>query len=86
MLQITIVLIIITAALGYTVYSVRKSLMAKESGHCGGCDACNIKTDFLKELEKKGINKGQKQKTFLTTDQKLQRFPEFTSLSKFHSN
>lgn len=55
MSQITIVLIIIVAALGYAVYSVVKSLLAKNSDHCGGCDACDIKKDFLKELEKKSL-------------------------------
>ena len=80
MSQITIVFIIIAAALGYTVYSVVKSLKAKEPGHCGSCGACDIKTDFLKELEKKGINKGEKKEAFLTKDQKPQRFPEYKSL------
>ena len=80
MSQIIIVFIIIAAALGYTVYSVVKSLLAKDSDHCGGCNACDIKTDFLKELEKKGISKGEKQKTSLPTDQKPQRFPEFKRL------
>ncbi len=87
MSQITITLIIVAAAFGYTVYSVVKSLMAKESGHCGGCDACDIKNDFLKELEKKGISRVGKQGTSVPTNQKPQRFPELerTLLSKFKS-
>lgn len=85
MSQITIALIIVAAAFGYTVHSVIKSLLSKNSDHCGGCDACDIKKDFLKELEKKGINKEEKQKTPLPA-QKPHRFPEFTSLPKYHSN
>lgn len=80
MSQITIVFIIIAAAVGYTVYSVVKSLMAKDSGHCGGCDSCEVKNDFLKELEKKGINPAKRQNKSMPADPNANRFPEFRSL------
>jgi hypothetical protein len=80
MSQISIVLIIIAVAVAYTVYSIVISLKVKDSGHCGGCGSCEVKNDFLKELEKKGINPAKKQFTSLPTDPNSNRFPEFRNL------
>jgi hypothetical protein len=50
MIQNIIALIIVAAAGVITVYSLYKSLIAKEKSLCGGCASCSLKS----ELKKKG--------------------------------
>lgn len=53
MLQEIIVFVIISVALGYTIYSVVKSLHIKNSAPCGGCTGCDVKREVLKNLKDK---------------------------------
>jgi hypothetical protein len=47
MIQNMIALTIVFLAVGYTIFAIIKSLTAKESSQCGGCESC-----ILKEIKK----------------------------------
>lgn len=53
MLQEIIVFVIISASVGYTIYSVVKSVRIKKSAPCGGCTGCDVKKEILKNLKNK---------------------------------
>jgi len=50
MIQNIVALIIVGLVILKTIYSVYKSITTKETGHCGGCASCDLKS----ELKKKG--------------------------------
>jgi len=52
MLQDIIVILIITVAVAYTLYSVVKSLRSKSTSNCDDCIGCDIKHEILKNYEK----------------------------------
>lgn len=48
MIQNIIVYLIIASAIGFTIYSVVKSLRTKQKSGCEGCSGCELKNDIKK--------------------------------------
>jgi len=59
MIQNILALIIVFIAAAYTVYATVKSLMAKKSSACGGCNGCSFKDG---KLSKQGCSPAQSSK------------------------
>ena len=51
MLQDIIVILIITAAVAYSIYAVVKSLRSKSASNCDDCTGCDIKHEVLKKYQ-----------------------------------
>lgn len=51
MFQDIIVLLIITAAIGYTLYSTVRSLTRKNRNVCDGCAGCEVRQEVLKNIK-----------------------------------
>lgn len=51
MLQYILVYLIIVLTVGYTVYSVVRSLKSKSKSPCDGCGGCDIKKEILKNVK-----------------------------------
>jgi len=57
MIQQIFVYLIIVLAVGYTIYSVVKSIRSKEKSGCEGCSGCDLKNEIINSKSK---NKDQK--------------------------
>lgn len=56
MIQNLIALIIVFTAVGYTIYTVIKSLTAKKSAKCGGCSDCSFRESPIANTAKVRTN------------------------------
>ncbi len=52
MLQNILVYIIILSAVGYTVFSVVRSIRKKDKSPCDGCKGCDLKSEVNRQKEK----------------------------------
>jgi len=51
MIQNILVLIIISFAIIYTLFSVVKNIRKKDASPCGGCNGCDIKKEITKNTK-----------------------------------
>lgn len=57
MTQLILVYIIIALAIGYTIYSLVKTLRVKSTGGCGDSCGCSAKDEFKKAIKNAKLKK-----------------------------
>ncbi|GAB1415696.1 hypothetical protein MASR2M117_11020 [Paludibacter sp.] len=53
MIQNTLVILIILAAVGYTIYAVVKSIKSRGVSECDDCFSCGPKNEIMRKYKKK---------------------------------